>query len=67
LAYRVPDAVQRFSRCSAEPGPKNPSAVRGPRISSAPRRKSGTLRSIRGTLASKRRPAWSGPSNFSFD
>jgi hypothetical protein len=40
----VPDAVQRSTRCSAEPGP-----MAGPRISSAPRRERGALRSIRGT------------------
>jgi len=44
---RVPDAVQRSSRCSAEPGPTT--TPHGPRISSAPRRKCGALRSIRGT------------------
>jgi hypothetical protein len=36
FASRVPDAVQRSSRCSAEPGPKT--VQDGPRISSAPRR-----------------------------
>jgi hypothetical protein len=39
---RVPDAVQRSSRCTAEPGPKAGTQGRvqdGPRISSAPRRK----------------------------
>jgi len=35
--HRVPDAVQRILRCAAR------------RISSAPRRNSGALRSIRGT------------------
>src|SRR5665213_13775 len=48
LRARVPDAMQRPSRCFAEPGPT--SKLDGPRISSAPRRKSGALRSIRGTL-----------------
>src|SRR5450631_4248653 len=46
---RVPDAAQRAWRCSAEPGPTD--IARGPRISSAPRRKRGALRSIRGTPA----------------
>jgi hypothetical protein len=35
---RVPDAAQRSSRCSAEPGPIR-TWINGPRISSAPRRK----------------------------
>jgi hypothetical protein len=34
LAHRVPDAVQRPSRSSAEPGPKIFGGVRGPRIGS---------------------------------
>ncbi len=34
---RVPDAVQRFSRCTAEPGPIGNPREHGPRISSAPR------------------------------
>src|SRR5260370_19693363 len=46
---RVPDAVQRSSRCTAEPGPTLSLCGRGPRISSAPRRYCGALRSIRGT------------------
>jgi hypothetical protein len=39
------------SRCAAEPGPCHTAKVDGPRISSAPRRKSGALRCIRGTMA----------------
>jgi hypothetical protein len=43
---RFPDAVQRF--CAA-PLIRDPSMhIHGPRISSAPRRKNGALRSIRG-------------------
>ncbi len=47
--HRVPDAVQRPSRCTAEPGPTLALCNHGPRISSAPRRSCGALRSIRGT------------------
>ncbi len=50
VGRRVPDAVQRFSRCSAEPGPMS-ELLDGPRISSASRRKRCALRSIRGTLS----------------
>ncbi len=46
LRTRVPDAVQRSSRCSAEPGPI---LQPGPRLCSAPRRKGGALRCVRGT------------------
>src|SRR6266849_4937862 len=46
--HRVPDAVQRPSRCTAEPGPTLALCNHGPRISSAPRRSCGALRSIRG-------------------
>src|SRR5258708_27573841 len=65
---RVPDAVQRSSRCSAEPGPKNLRLSDGPRISSAPRRKGGALHSIRGTpickaTRLKKKARLSGPSN----
>ncbi len=42
--------MQRFSRCTAEPGSMGDAdSIMRPRISSAPRRKSGALRSIRGT------------------
>src|SRR6185312_7697951 len=55
---RVPDAVQRSSRCTAEPGPMGATRLNhGPRISSAPRRESGALRSIRGTQTQLRIPA----------
>src|SRR5206468_12483054 len=47
--YRIPDAAQRSSRCSAEPGPTGKHGDSWTRISSAPRRKRGALRSIWGT------------------
>ncbi len=50
---RVPDAVQRSSRCAAEPGPMSSLCSHGPRISSAPRRKCVALRCIRGTRHSR--------------
>jgi hypothetical protein len=46
---RVPDAVQRFfSGCTAEPGPRL-SKQAGPRLCSAPLRKSYALHCVRGT------------------
>jgi hypothetical protein len=50
--HRVPDPVQRSSRCTAEPGPKGNRAKHGPRISSAPRRNRVALCSIRATQPS---------------
>jgi hypothetical protein len=47
--HRVPDAVQRPLRCTAEPGPTLLLCDHGPQISSAPRRYCGVPRSIRGT------------------
>jgi hypothetical protein len=44
---RVPGAVQRSSRCAADPGP---TSRLGPRLCSASRRKSGALRFVRGTI-----------------
>ncbi len=49
---RVPDAVQRLF--GGAPQSRTYKASRGPRISSASRRKSGVLRSIRGTPLSRR-------------
>jgi hypothetical protein len=46
LRTRVPDAVQRSSRYAAEPGP---TLQIWPRLCSAPRRKGGALRCVRGT------------------
>jgi hypothetical protein len=48
LAIMSRSRCSASSRCSAEPGPIL-SRQHGPRISSAPRRKGGALRSIRGT------------------
>jgi len=57
---RVPDAVQRPSRCSAEPGPTLTLSRHGPRmISSALRRKCAALRGIRGVVPHLS-PPWSG-------
>ena len=61
--HRVPDAVQRPLRCTAEPGPTLSLCNHGPRISSAPRRHCGALRSIRGTgtVTTRRRRNSDGP------
>src|SRR5229473_725404 len=47
---RVPDAVQRSSRCSAEPGPIQTPSTMDPGPAAHHAAKGGALRSIRGTL-----------------
>jgi hypothetical protein len=50
---RLPDAVQRLFALRRRAGTHAREALNGPRISSAPRRKRGALRNIRGTEAPK--------------
>jgi hypothetical protein len=57
---RVPGAVQRSSRCAAEPGP---SSRLGPPLCSASRRKSGALRFVRGTKETNLAPIRGAPTS----